>query len=116
MRESLPNFLMTQWHETLTEDQIDRLVQVVLDHLDLRKLPTVEGQDEDRSEETLDSKIFKRLQECLFVFMKFHISTEIDFFAGPTIHRHLKSGDSCGVTESSAEIRMHACLFKNRTF
>lgn len=60
IRESLPNFLMTQWHETLTEDQVDRLVRVILDHLGLKELPAFEDRDENQSEQTLDSREMKR--------------------------------------------------------
>lgn len=54
----------------------------------------------------------------LFEFINFHIFTGIIFCTGPTIHQHLKSEVSYGVTESSAAfwdygVRVKACLMKN---
>lgn len=37
--EAIRNFLMTQWHETVTEDQMRLLVETILDHLNLERLP-----------------------------------------------------------------------------
>ena len=40
--ESLDYFLLKQWHEVATSEQLDTLVHVVLDYCGLKELPHVE--------------------------------------------------------------------------
>ena len=37
--ESLYNFLVTQWHEQASPEQIDTLVSVIMEHLGIEELP-----------------------------------------------------------------------------
>ena len=39
LSESLSYFLFTQWKETASQDQLGRLVEMIMEHLNLDKLP-----------------------------------------------------------------------------